>query len=137
MPKVSGGNTNDYSYTDATVGDRARVIYYRIREMDIDGSYLFSNIILIKSSAHIAKLTITPNPAATSATLSFMTDHTGSVSIRLIGMAGNPVWSNQYQARQGTNTLLLDHLQQLPDGIYVLQVYDGKDHEQKKIFIRH
>ncbi|HWK04210.1 MAG TPA: T9SS type A sorting domain-containing protein [Puia sp.] len=136
-PKSSGNAPDNYSYTDAQAGDRSRVIYYRIKETDINGRYLFSNIILVNQPIHIVKLMVIPNPAAQSAALSFMSDHNTGVSIRLIDMTGHTIWNKQYQAGSGMNTLQLDHLQELPNGVYMLQLYDGENHEKIKMLIRH
>ena len=136
-PKSPGNNTNNYSYTDAQSGGRSRVTYYRIKETDINGLSLFSNIMLINQSVHIVKLLVTPNPAGESAILTFISDHNAGVSIRLIDMTGHSSWNRQYQAGPGINTLPLDHLQELPNGLYVLQLYDGENHEKVKMLIRH
>lgn len=138
-PKISGNynNTNDYSYTDMTAGSEPQVIYYRIREMDISGSYWYSNLIPVRLSAQIAKLTVTPNPADGSATIGFMSYRESVISVRLTDITGNPVRNEQYRATVGMNTLPLDHLQRLPDGIYILQVYNGEMHEKVKMIIHH
>ncbi|MDO6432893.1 T9SS type A sorting domain-containing protein [Flavitalea sp. BT771] len=136
-PAVSGNNTGSYSYTDEQAGDRSGLIYYRIEATDIDGRNLFSNIIPVDGSVRFVTLKVTPNPVAGSATLSFTSDHNASVSIRLIDITGNPVWSRQCQAGRGINTVQLDHVRELPNGIYVLQLYDGGNYEKIKMLIRH
>jgi len=137
-PKVPVNNTGDYSYTDDQAGDRGGSIYYRIKATDIDGRYLFSNIIPVDLSVRdLATMRVTPNPVAGSATLSFRSDHNAGVSIRLIDITGNAVWNRQYQAGQGINTLQLEDLGQLPNGIYILQLYNGGNYEKVKLLIRH
>lgn len=136
-PKASANNTGNYSYTDVQAGDRSGVIYYRIKATDMDGRYLFSNIIPVDGSVSAIKIKVTPNPAAGSATLSFASDRNAGVSVRLLDLTGNAVWKKQYQAGRGINTLQLDHLEKLPNGLYVLQLYNGENYEKVKMLIRH
>jgi hypothetical protein len=135
-PQLSGSNTN-YSYTDAPAGDQSGVVYYRIKATDLNGRNFFSKIIPVYQSAQTVKLTVTPNPVEGDATLSFMSDHNASVSISLIDISGKTLWKKQYQARTGMNFLPLDHLQELPTGLYFLQYYNGEDHDKVKVVIRH
>lgn len=127
---------NDYSYTDPGTGSSHPLIYYRIKRVDIDGHPTFSKIVQVRLSVP-AKLMVTPNPAGESAILSFISDHNANISIRLIDMTGHSIWHKQCLAGVGMNTLPLDHLQELPDGIYVLQLYNGETYEKVKMLIRH
>ena len=134
--KPASGSINDYSYSDPETGSIHPLVYYRIRQVSIDGQSVFSRIVLVRLPVH-ATLMVTPNPAAELATLSFISDRNASVSIRLIDISGNSVWHKQYQAGTGMNTLPIDHLQELPNGIYVLQLFDGENFENVKMLIRH
>ena len=132
----ASGSMNDYTYSDPETGNIHPLVYYRIRQVSIDGQNVYSRIVLVKPPLP-ATLMVTPNPATESATLSFTSDHNADVSIRLIDIGGNTVWHKQYTAGTGMNTLQLDHLQQLPNGLYVLQLYDGENVEKVKMLIRH
>ena len=54
--------TNQYNIADKVVTS-AYVIYYRLKLINIDGSYFYSNIISIQLSTINAQLSIYPNPA--------------------------------------------------------------------------
>ncbi len=131
----AAGSSNDYTFTDAETGGLHPLIYYRIMRVDADGQYAYSNIVLVKPPLHL-NLTVTPNPAAGSATLRFVSDHNTGISLRLLDMNGHSVWNRQFQATKGLNTLQLDHLQEFPAGIYILQLYDGANYEKTTILIR-
>jgi hypothetical protein len=134
--KPASGSINDYSYSDPGTGSIHPLVYYRIRQVSIGGRYVFSRVVLVKPSTH-ATFMVTPNPVMESAILNFTSDHNASVSIRLIDISGNSVWHKQCLAGTGMNTLPLDHLPELPNGIYVLQLFDGENDEKVKILIRH
>ncbi|MHA4808928.1 T9SS type A sorting domain-containing protein [Flavitalea flava] len=134
--KRASGSINDYSYSDPGTGSIHPLVYYRIRQVSLDGHSVFSRVVLVKLLMYAA-LMVRPNPVAESATLSFISDRIADVSIRLINMSGNSVWHKQYMAGTGMNSLQLDHLQELPNGIYVVQLYDGENYEKVKMVIRH
>ena len=129
-------SVQDYSYTDPGTSNNHPLCYYRIKRIDADGQSAFSKIVLVKLPVY-SRLMVTPNPAVESATFSFVSDHNADVSIRLVDLTGNSVRSEQYQAGAGLNTLPLKRLQELPNGIYVLQLYDGENYEKIKMYIRH
>ena len=135
--RTPANNASNYSYTDAQAGDRSGLIYYRITATDLNGHDWLSNILVVNQSLRINKLRVTPNPTAGVATLSFMSDNNAGISVSLIDITGNSVWNLQYQAHTGINMLPLDHLQELPNGIYLLQLYNGEVHEKVMIVVRH
>ena len=136
-PQPSGDPSNQYDYSDLPPDDNTRMVYYRIRETGLTGDYQFSRIMPVRLNPTSITPTVTPNPAATSATLSFMNDRDGVTSVRLLNFTGQPLWNRQYPVVRGRNTIQLDHLQDLPPGIYVLELYDGINHNKVKMSIRH
>jgi hypothetical protein len=128
-------SANNSSYIDLSPGNQT--LYYRIREMDINGNYLYSNIVAIKQAAWLTGPSIAPNPTTGSATLRFMSDRNTLMSVGLFDMTGNRVWYTQIQAISGMNILPIDHLQQLPNGMYIVQLNNGENNENVKVFIRH
>ena len=64
---AAAGNSNGnqyYSYTDANISSQPTTLYYRLRMVDIDGSFVFSRIISISRSRPELNATIYPNPAS-------------------------------------------------------------------------
>lgn len=136
-PLPYGNPGNEYSYTDAPPDNDGKMIYYRIRVTDLNGNSLFSQTISVIPSIHTTAPAIIPNPVTTSATLSFMNDRNRLVTIRLRNISGNVIWNRQYPATTGRNTVLLDHLQELSNGIYILELYNGANYDKLKMSIHH
>jgi len=130
-------SADSYQYTDAQTGGRPGTCWYRIKGIDINGASLYSNIVRVNPSVPIVHAMVTPNPAAGSATFSFMSDRSTGISVRLIDMTGSTVWRQNYQAAAGMNTWQLPHLQELPNGLYLLQLNDGEKCEKIKLMIQH
>jgi hypothetical protein len=53
----------DYSFSDNQFTDLAKLVYYRLRSVDSDGSFSLSSIVSLRTSSHPAHLSVYPNPA--------------------------------------------------------------------------
>ena len=136
VPRSSPDNTDDYSYTDILAEDAPELVYYRIRERDINGNLLYSNIVAIEHPGVLSDLAVAPNPTSGNATVRFWNDNNAVIPIYLFDLTGHPVWCKQYEAMPGMN-MSLDHLQQLPTGIYVLRFSTAKSNFVSRLSIFH
>ncbi len=132
----NGNSTNDYQFTDLAPQINSPT-YYRIRALDNTGRSAYSNTVSVTLTAAAGMLVISPNPASRSASLSAPSTTGGRAEIRLLDMAGQNCWHRPYTVNTGANTLLLDGLQALPTGLYLLQYNDGSSIQQVKLLIRH
>ncbi len=116
---VTAGATGSahYSHTDpAPVFGRA---YYRIRQIDFDGTFSYSRMISLASEGN-NELFAYPNPMHDRATVELGTTYIGS-TVSLVNSAG--ITLEQLEVKQAT--LNLD-MQKYAPGIYLLRTSDGK-----------
>ncbi len=66
---AKGLSSNDYSFTDATNKVNSTV-YYRLKSLDKDGKFIYSNIIVVKFASAV-KLTLAPNPTISTTKLTY------------------------------------------------------------------
>ena len=109
-----------YTLTDAGVGRTARTVYYRLRQVDFDGTTAFSNVESVtftgKQLANVVRLF--PNPATTSTTLDLTEVEAGTYAVHLYDATGRLV---QTATQLGGTQQPLD-LTALPTGSYVVRV---------------
>ena len=127
---------NNYSFTDL-IPVLNQVNYYRVRSIDVNGRSAFSKVVKVKLSTPVGSLTIGPSPADESANLSLVSKARGTVSIRLINSTGRTCWHLHYSVITGSNVLVLDGLEKLPEGAYTVQCIDGKKTRQLQLMIKH
>jgi hypothetical protein len=118
-------------------GENHPVVYYRIRCKRSNGYDVLSKTIEVTNAPNNKRLTVTPNPIDTDASVHFFAVHNTTVTVRLMSLQGNTVFTMQYRARQGMNTIYLHDLRALPDGIYLLKLKDGTNDESTKLIVRH
>ena len=135
--RVSGAGDSqvqrDYSYTDYDFP--GTLTYYRLRQVDFDGTYDYSNVVVIEGAAtQTAALTLYPNPTST-----------GGVSVQL-GEEWNAeqlvveVFSasgQRVRRRVGMHGKQLElPTADLQGGVYIVRVTDGHRSASERLLVR-
>jgi hypothetical protein len=128
---------NAYDYKDADGIGAGGTVYYRIKEVTMSGNEQYSKIVAVLSNGLTTKLTVFPNPAKNAATISFVATTNSDVSLRLFDLKGSTVWQKQTRVAVGANSIVLDQLANIPNGIYILQWFDGLKPQQVKLVVNH
>ncbi|MGB8191062.1 MAG: FG-GAP-like repeat-containing protein [Chitinophagaceae bacterium] len=126
----NSGNIRTYTYKDQPGG--ASLYYYRIRIVDRDGNFVYSNIIRLHSAVEDAVISIYPNPASTFIVINHPTS-TRPAQLRLIDMAGRVVATSKTLINSSQSVIDVQHLQA---GSYEVVWQDGKRTTTGKIVIR-
>jgi hypothetical protein len=111
----------DYELNDNT--PLATWNYYRVKEVDIDGSATLGNIARINMQQDNASLIIYPNPvrSSLSLTLEYTAIKTAPINVRVLNSTGSMVYQKGLTAQTGTNRYTLPAAG-LPKGVYVVQL---------------
>ncbi|MBS1564206.1 MAG: hypothetical protein JST39_07440, partial [Bacteroidetes bacterium] len=119
--KASGLSFNSYSVELGNTGNQT--VYYRIYEIAWNGSTDYSKIVMVKATQEqVASMSVSPNPATGSNTTVVIKNgnlSSGSLVLRLVGMQGNIVWQKEYSPVSGCNTIQLNNLAMVPNGVYL------------------
>ena len=125
-------NTNESNYQFLHSGVPGGNLYYRIRETDIDGEYVYSDIIVLRNNNTSGRVFIFPNPANNYITVTAPTNGVGKTQIILYDALGKIVTSSILSAT--TKTINTDLF---PDGTYVLKVISNGTITAQKVLIMH
>jgi hypothetical protein len=122
--KATGNSiiTNEYNTTDVTV---AAVNYYRLKMVDIDSKYTYSQTIQIRSNGEErAGIKLYPNPASSSTTLNITSDNKLAAHIKLYNQFGLQLQHLQRTLIAGSNNIPVPGIGTLPMGTYIITVED-------------
>jgi hypothetical protein len=97
----------------------------------------YSKIVSIQSSGLTTKLSVFPNPAKTAVTVSFVAVANGDITLRLFDLKGGEIWQKQLKVSTGANSIVVDQLGAIPNGLYLLQWFDGLKPQQVKLIVNH
>lgn len=121
----TSNNTHNYSFEDyeAIIG----VAYYRLKQLDYDGSFEYSEVINTAVSSTIPKslLTAFPNPASTTLNIQSISNY------KVVNMQGRTIFASSNNAQN------LD-ISAWPKGMYLIQTVDSQSNsiENFKLFVR-
>ena len=116
----NSGETRHYSFRHT--GNISQVNYYRIRQVDKDGSSSFSPVIkLTMASAEKVPVNIWPNPSYGLLSMKFHSSTKGSASVKLYDVSGRQVFTKPVVLDYGLNRISIDGSFLAP-GVYLVEV---------------
>ncbi len=125
--------TSEYSYDDYKI--EARNYYYRLKQVDFNGDYKYSGVILVKrsetSSGTISN--IFPNPFTDQLTVIFSSTVKTPVTISLFNLAGKEIVNRQVRS-EGVHCTINFSNNQIATGTYLLKVTTGNESRTFKVF---
>lgn len=122
-----------YAYTDQS--PLSSVNYYRLRMVDLDGSYTYSAVKLARSSV-VKGISFFPNPATNYVNVSLSEAAASNTSIQLLTLSGQVLVDQKVSA--GSNGIVTIPVQQYTRGMYVLRVASADGAQQTtKLMIAH
>lgn len=126
-----------FTYQDDDPDVNSNIIYYRIKVISKDGVSKYSNILTVRISAqNNGKLKISPNPASSSINISFYSALRGTMELQILDMTGKLVLREQRTVESGQNSITLNQLSRLSEGVYTIFIRSGDRMERERIVIR-
>jgi len=132
----ANGSQKSYQFKDIAAELQAKaVVYYRLKQIDNNSMYTYSNTLVVKiqPKAGIVMQT-SPNPFTNILNISFTATESCTAQISIINITGQKLVTKQSLVSKGYNTFQLDELTKLAPGIYVAQlVINGSVASSQKI----
>ncbi len=115
--------TNSYSYLDRNIS--AQTVYYRIRQVDIDGKFAFTPVRMLRmENGTTGNTEIKANATSNSIYVHFSQRVKANVVLRLISMSGQVVSQKILNEPTGQVIVPMDNTMK---GIYVVTLTDGQN----------
>lgn len=124
----TSANTHTYTYLDRNLAHYAApLVYYRLRQVDLDGKFTFSPVVTLQPDALAAawKVSAYPNPFARDLTAQLVTSEAGPVQVTLLDASGRLVQQRTLNATPGTLLIALDEGPSMATGTYLLLVHQN------------
>ncbi len=119
---VNSSTIKNYQYQDRISGQG--YVYYRLRQVDIDGKMTTSNIVRLGMGNDAKPFEIYPNPYTTSFTASFSAGRTAKATMQLVNIKGQSVYSTQVNVTKGFNAIQMNNLPDLQSGLYQVIIFN-------------
>lgn len=133
----AGNSSQVISYTVYdTDPEKEATSYYRLKQVDYDGKYSYSNIEALNAPSDINLITIYPNPSKENVDFLVYSSEDSYVSVWAIDVAGKLVISEKRELKKGVNKQRLK-ISHLSNGNYVLQLSANENVKTEKQFVIH
>lgn len=137
--QISFSNSNsikNYRISDDAAALTGRtVVYYRVKQVAANGNVTYSNVSVVnlQEAKNNSNVTVT-NKTTTS--IRFSASQNGNAVIRIMGVTGKTVATQQASISKGINTLQLENLDGVKKGIYITEVVvNGVVVDNQKVII--
>ena len=135
--KVSGAGTtnaaNDYTYTDtkAVTGN----YYYRLKQVDKDGKFIYSKVILVTNSSKAGTAQMYPNPVQSGLSVVLNNDVKGNGTISVYDLAGRSLKQTTLVKNDKILNTIVD-MNNLVPGLYVVEIKIGDNYKLTKSIMK-
>lgn len=121
----AAGNSNSllrYSYTDIAAADVARngQIFYRLKMVNRDGSFTYSDVKLVRFDNLTSSITVYPNPFNNNVSIELSEEIKETATINVVDIYGKLVASATVEPN-GSNIVNLSQMANLPVGVYIIK----------------
>ncbi len=123
LAKANNGNSNNtYDVVDPNLSSikNAGIIYYRIKQLDIDGALAYTDIKYVRMSDKGGLISAYPNPAKEFTILKLDAVEAGDINIMLINAEGRQFQTTLLKAQKGINIKRIE-MSNLPAGSYLIK----------------
>ncbi len=114
----------DYTFTDKNLNSGLN--YYRLKQVDYDGTTTLSNVILLNAVVNSEGFKIYPNPTKDIINIFSMAEWNNEVFVQVSDLFGREVLNKKYPYKNKAENLQLD-LYNLTSGTYLLKIHTGAE----------
>ena len=124
--KQNGNSVQNYNFLDP-INATATVIYYRIKQVDVDGSTSFSATVALRLGNNtMRRLSTYPNPFINSIRVEIESGKTEDVMLRINSVTGQTIITKRINLQRGNNVINVDNLETLKKGMYIMELVSSE-----------
>ncbi|MEO6290257.1 MAG: T9SS type A sorting domain-containing protein [Ginsengibacter sp.] len=122
-----------YSIMDNIGSISSKIVYYRIKQFDQDGSYYYSKIVAVRKNNLNSAVTIYPNPVKGNLFLNIKNSSDTKARIYVTNAVGKKVLLQNENLYDGNNSVSIEGVERLSKGVYFISInMDSGDRVTKK-----
>ena len=128
--QVKAANLRNYSFEDDAETLKGKRVYYRLKSIDQDGNYKYSQVFTIHLPLN-AKFTVYPNPAKSFIQLQLNKHITGLATVQVTDVSGKVLKQQNFNV---TGNILNVSTENFSSGTYLVKlIFNGEQYMQKVI----
>lgn len=123
--KAGSGNSSlqiSYSVLDDVTAVTTPIVYYRLKQIDIDGRPSFSKVSSVRLKKTVSDFSVSPNPFRNNVNINIEWDKNETTLVKVFTVSGTEVASKSVKMTKGFNYVTIDELTMVPAGNYIIQI---------------
>ncbi len=137
---VDGGGTvsTDKNYAFFDQNSSENISYYRLKQLDYDGTFEYSRIIAVNGFKELLSLITIPNPGTQNNTFFQVSgnDSSGEIDLTILDIKGQVLYKNQQFKVKSDRQISLARLPKLTAGLYVAKIISADQQSTTSFVIR-
>jgi hypothetical protein len=112
-----------YHSIDANPFGSNEILYYRLRQVDLNGDISYSAIVSVNKFARtLQSVTVFPNPVIDVLHIEYINATAGTTTIKIFDMNGREVAQQSFQNTARQNKITIEETAQLKSGVYLVKI---------------
>ncbi len=133
--KAPGGRSNatiQYTFDDITVPSTIPAVYYRLKQVDLDGKAQYSKVIKLNiNNSNALSIKVLPNIVSGRFNITLNAAANRQVSLRIVSSNGTIVYTKaNVMLQPGDNTVTVNNFGKYAGGLYHIEVMSNDTHEK-------
>ncbi|MGZ8558191.1 MAG: choice-of-anchor tandem repeat GloVer-containing protein [Chitinophagaceae bacterium] len=113
---------HNYNFTDPAINTSGvKIVYYRLKQYDIDGQFIYSNVVTLSIDNENTIVRLYPNPVNNEFKLSISSPLRDDVKLKIMDASGRTINLQTKQVVTGSNSFTID-LTKMATGVYYLSI---------------
>jgi len=134
--KGTTSEPQQYSYSDILTNIESSKLYYRLKQIDFNGTFEYSGIVEVEIAPSVFSLSQNyPNPFNPSTAISYQLPMNAFVTLKVYDVLGNEVAALVNEEKTAGEYKIEFNGNRLPSGIYLYKLTSGSFVETKKMVL--
>lgn len=134
--KAAGNSNSQLNYNFIDANPIKGWNYYRIKQIDLDGKFIYSNTAAVNFEKGAGMMLIYPNPAKDQLNIEYTAVRSGKLEIQVIDSKGAVLKAQRINVTTGRNIETIN-ISTLAQGMYMLKYIDAEGNIAYTKFIKH
>ena len=123
--KGAGNSSTLKNYGSYDAKPVAGYNYYRIRQVDFDGKFKFSDVVKVKISFDKTGVSVLTNPFVNNITVDFVSPANQRLNVKLTDISGKLIATEFWNISKGSSRVVFSKVTNLKSGMYIFIVTDN------------
>lgn len=110
-----------YTIIDDVTTLTAPIVYYRLKQIDIDGTSNRSKVASVRLKKSIGNFTVSPNPFSNNVNINIEWNKNENTVVKVFNILGKEIIAKNVTMTQGYNNIIIDEMASVLPGTYIIQ----------------